>query len=351
MNQTEYRDSLTRIRASEEFKHRMVSLMRQTDQSDYSQEKINRTTIRPVRKLAIAFAVLIALVAGALTVNAIFDLSFLYEEILGERAAPFIQDINEVDESNGIRLTVDAAYAEKHAVVIFFTLTDTEGLGRINKIYDSLAQWYKAVYIEQDSQGTGGNGALIELSGSQSLNDIYKSPDGMSMSYMMEANNPSDGELLEQKLRLSLSLPVDVDSDGNRVSLEVSFRPSPDTLTRTVNVNIDYGYHHIDTIDISPRGIVFIGTAEYVPGPIDITSPPAIFPMIFTGEEDDVVFLSNEGQPLKLELSRVDGHYDGVENNEGNSIYMNYNDQFRGMIPENLAAIRLGGVEYSLVVD
>ena len=329
MKPSEYKDSLSQIKASEEFKSRTVSLMRQTAQSDHHKEKTKREPIRLMRRFAITFAVLVALTMGFFAVNAAFDLSPLYEAILGERAAQYIQGIHKTDEQDGILLTMDAGYVEEHAAAIFFTLTDTEGMGRLRANGSLKCELSSTPFQSRD-------GGIF-------LACIEKSPDGQSLRYRLDYSI-SDRNLPGRLLRMNLFVPIENGPDGQSsyVKLTASFKLFSDIPPQRLNVDIEFFGHHIDMVTITPLGIEFTGTCEAVSSRDGTEIMPPIFPNIFIDNEDAVVFLTADGSPVKFQGDSGSYQPDGT----GGYTFFH---RFDGIIPDDLESMWLAGIEYSLV--
>ncbi|MDR0325654.1 MAG: DUF4179 domain-containing protein [Oscillospiraceae bacterium] len=92
----------------------------------------SKRRLKPLwRRALLAASLTLVFLTGMTAANATVDLSWLYEPILGERASQYLQGINKTSSSEGITLTVDAAYSDGEMSMVFLTLTDTEGKGRI----------------------------------------------------------------------------------------------------------------------------------------------------------------------------------------------------------------------------
>lgn len=143
------------------------------------------------RRALTTACVVLTLAVCMVVANAAFDLTAIYEPFLGERGAQYLQGIDKTDVNEGIELTVEAAYTDDESVELFYTLTDTEGKGRI--IND--------VRLDCDL-----NSWLMSLSGgggSSSHEPLEIAPDGNRgwFHYSMEKNSGiASGQLMTFKL-------------------------------------------------------------------------------------------------------------------------------------------------------
>ena len=96
--------------------------------SDKKPKRAARAKARQVLAIAVCLCLF---VTSAVAVNAVTDLTFLLEPVLGTSAAEHIQGIHKKSMDNGILMEVEAAYNDENTAYVFFSLTDTEGKGRI----------------------------------------------------------------------------------------------------------------------------------------------------------------------------------------------------------------------------
>ena len=334
MKSNDLKNALNTIRIRDDMEQRLVDRCTHFANTDADIHSANRYG-RHIRKLAVSFAVIGIFVVGMLTVNAAMDLTPLFEPILGERAAKFVQGIHEMDEKNGILLSVDAGYVDDHDAIIFFTLTDIEGLGRMcADASDDLSERIKNVPKIPNFDFSPD---LWLYSSSYGVGDIDVSPDGQSVQYRLDYH--TDGGNLQGKLlRLNVSFADDPNGRQSAFSLNASFRLRSENFKRQVSVNIDFSGHHIDLVTITRLGIEFAGTRD-MSSPIGAPTENAPFP------DSAVTFLTSDGQPIELWNCGTSGASYNYDNNSG----FTFTRHYAGIIPDDLAAMRLDGMEYSLV--
>lgn len=280
------------------------------------QEKTQRkkagTVRRRLRPVLIAAAAVLLLSVSAAAVNTAVDLTPLIEPILGEKAAAYVQGIQKTSIHDGLLLEVEAVYNDEENAYVFFTLTDTLAKGRIdeNSAFDE--RFFNRVMVPYATYGHNDVRVIgydAEIQQARFYTNLYG------------VHEKLGGKLV----KLELSDLVNDTVETVKGTWSVTFRLNSNIKTTSYTLDEAFEGGIVETVEETPTRVRIKG---YMDEPQALLSAGHDCSLITAaGEEmddlDSTVSVPNEG-PGSFEIT------------------------LDGIIPEDLAAVRLWGHEFTL---
>lgn len=130
-----------------------------------------RGVVRRALSVAAVFAVALVLSAGVLASSPELARSLA---VLGRQTLAFLQPVNQVSEANGIRMEVLASMRSEDTAVVYLTLRDTTGQGRVQKdtqLWNYCLEGADFAHAEQVDYDPETGAAMFRLTGENVTSD------------------------------------------------------------------------------------------------------------------------------------------------------------------------------------